>query len=265
MKNKVFIAIILMTTQTFAAKVDPIEEDRNLFLNQDKSQILDDKDAYKFPEIYQQSEALIRDTDSRTNIKGEPYYTRLDSSRFALSYTFSQDYEDPGKVVMFDTTYLNQFDNSYQNMWWGIQFKRTSADYSAIADARVNSTGSSDSVADLSRGDNEQILNQFGAGVAHRFKILSQVYDTDRLFEMITVFFNYTIHQDSTDDEQYTGFGYNAEYLFAYRSSKRFYYGTKLTYNWAQVLRTQQDEEDVIDRSLVFGWTTVGFELGYFF
>jgi hypothetical protein len=82
---------------------------------------------------------------------------------------------------------------------------------------------------------------------------------------MVSVFGNYNFHADSTDSESYSGFGYTAEYSLSYRSSKRFFYGGKISYNWALVDRSQVDEEDLTERSLVFGWTTVGFEFGYFF
>jgi len=104
-----------------------------------------------------------------------------------------------------------------------------------------------------------------GLGAGYRFRALSSQFFTDRFFENISVFGNYMFHSDGTNQEKYKGYGYTAEYGLNYRSSKKLFYGGKLSYNWAMVERAPIDDESLSARSLVFGWLTFGFELGYYF
>jgi hypothetical protein len=243
-----------------------IELDRETLLtntSQDSTPTINEAD--RFPEIYNFNDSALRDRSDETGVHSEAYFTQQDSSSLSISAHFSYDYEDLSKVQSYELIYQNRFDNSYQDLWWGAQVKYASAKYSAIADERTSSTGSADSVASIKRNDELQTFSIFGVGLGNRFKALSNAFGTNRFYEMIMVYGNYILHSDATDQEKYTGYGYNADYLFSYRQNNGLFYGAKISYNWLFVQKAQKNEEKLIDRSLVFGWTSIGLEIGYYF
>ncbi len=219
----------------------------------------------EYPEIHQSEESILREYSSSTGTYSDPYYTKNDNGVFSLSYSLATSYDEPSSLASFEGTYLNAFDTSYQNLWWGVQLRRTAANYDAIADERTSSSGDTNSVANTTRGSNQQVLLSLGLGLSYRLKALTYAFDVERLFETTSFFLSYIGHKDSTDDETYRGYGYNAEYVFAYRTSKSFYYGLKLSYHWVLLERAAIDEETLADRSLIFGWTSLGVDFGYIF
>lgn len=256
------IAILLLSPLAFANQA---ERDRRILLNTEDSVNPSTEELNQYPEIYLDSDSIISERNTETGIIEDPFYTRNDDVFFSLSYQFSYDYEAPTKISAIEGSYKQRFDNSYQMLWYGVQIKRTTANYDAIAEERTSDSGDANSVANTQRDSNSQALTTIGFGLGHRFKTLSEAFNSDRFFEMIMVYGNYIFHADSTDTEQYRGYGYNADYSLLYRSSKSMTYGFKISYNWATVERPVVDEEKLPDRTLVFGWTALGFELGYFF
>jgi len=258
------ILLYLFSIAAFATEENK-DRDREILLSEPKSENISAEDLNKFPEVYQFTDSVLSERDSETGINSEAYYTRQDRNRVSISYSLSQDYEDPTKVQTADIMYFNQFNDSYRLFWWGVQAKITSARYDAIAEERVSLSGDANSDANTTRDQELQSFTILGVGLAHRFKVLSEAFGTDRMFEFISVFGNYILHVDSTDEERYTGFGYTAEYNLSRRTGEGFFYGGKVSYNWALVQRPQVDEEKLADRSLVFGWTSFGLEIGYIF
>lgn len=235
------------------------ERDEELMLKQIPKDRITTSDINDYPEIYLTDESILEDTSSSTGLVNDSYYTGLDSSRMSLSMNYSQDYEDPTKVTMFDFQYHSRLDNSYRLYWWTFQIKTATAKYSAVAEESTSNTTAGE------RGDNLQGFNIFGLGLSHRFRALASQFLTDRFFENVSVYGNYVLHADETDSERYTGYGYTAEYGLNYRSSKSLFYGGKLSYNWAWVERGKEGDENLQARTLTFGWLTLGIELGYYF
>ncbi len=265
MKKLIYLIFILTQLTAFAAD-DSEKRDRELLLSNPKDQNITAEQLNKYPEIYQFTDSVLSERSNETGMIGDAYYTREDNNRLSLSYSLSFDYEDFTKIQTADFVYLNQFDDSYQYLWWGVHAKATIAKYSAIADERTSTSGDPDSVANTTRNDEIQNFNLFGVGLGHRFKVLSEAFGTQRMFEIISVFANYVIHLDNTDKQRYTGYGLTTEYSLSRRSRSGFFYGGKLSYNWALVEKPAVTEEQKLaDRSLVFGWTTFGLEIGYIF
>lgn len=258
--------LIILASISFPSLADGnLHRDRELLLDNPKGESINGVELSTYPELYLEENSVLKELDRSSGLYSEPYYTRQDSTRLAFSYSFSVDYEDLSKVQSFDASYSKQFNNTYKDFWWGVQFLRTSAKYDAIADERTSSSSDPNSVAGTARRDNLQTFSIFGFGLSHRFKTLSHAWDSDRFFEFISVYANYVFHNDQTDDEKYSGLGYSANYSLTYRSSERIFYGIKLSYDWVLVDKPQVDEEELEDRSLVFGWTSIGFEAGYIF
>ncbi len=262
---KILLILLPFITASHVFAQEILEQDREELLRRLINEKISREELNKYPEIYQFSDSVLSERSIETGIRSDAYYTRQDDRRFSLSYSFSYDYEDITKIQTFDLNYFNQFDNSYRQMWWGAQIKSTTAKYDAIADERTSTSGNSNSVANTTRNSELQSFTIMGLGLGHRFKILAEAFDTQRMFEFIAVYANYILHVDNTNSDTYSGYGYNAEYSINRRTNGGFFYGAKLSYNWALVEKAPVDDEKLNDRSLVFGWTSVGFELGYIF
>lgn len=234
--------------------------ERRLLLKTYNPDDVNAKDLNQLPEVYLAEQSALQDKIDEHGIPGDSYYTGSDDVRVSASLNYSQDYEDPTKVQMIDLQYLSRFDESYREYWWGVQLKRTVAKYSAVAEESTSNTLTNE------RADSSQSFTIAGFGLGHRFRALSSHFFTDRFFENVHVFGNYVIHLDSAESERYQGYGYSAEYGLNYRSQYNLFYGGKLSYNWALVERQKKSsDEDLESRSLVFGWFTLGFELGFYF
>jgi len=257
---KVIILITLFILQSCSlGGQSNAERDEELLLKQIPTNDFSTGELNSYPDVFLSEDSILQETDTSTGMVEDSYYTGNDSTRVSISLNYSQDYEDPTKVQMVDFQYLSRLDASYRQYWWGLQFKRTTAKYSAIAEE-----SDSDNLA-AERASNIHSFTIVGFGISHRFRALASQAFTDRFFENVSVYGNYMFHSDGTNDERYTGYGYTAEYGLNYRSSQRFFYGGKISYNWAMVERSAVDDESLSARSLVFGWLTFGLELGYYF
>lgn len=259
------IVFIIFTLTLSIAQANQADRDRRILLKPSDSVTPTTRDLNSYPDIYLSKDSIIADRNLDTGVIDDPFHTLNDKGMVSFSYQFSYDYEDFTKISSFEASYKHKFEESYTEMWYGVQLKRTTAKYDAVAEERVSASGNTNSVATEIREENLQSLTSIGLGLGHRFKTLSLAFDSSRIFETLMVYGNYVFHVDSTDSEKYTGFGYNADYSLLYRSSKSMTYGMKLSYNWAMVERERVDDEKLPDRTLVFGWTALGFELGYYF
>lgn len=254
MKKILLIILVVSTDNIYCNEIH--NRDRELLLSHPKNKEVETSLLKKYPESYQAFDSLLQERNKSSGLNSPAYFTAQDSSRFSVSYSLSQDFEDFTKVQSFDLTYLNQFDNSFRELWWGVQLKSTTAKYNAIADENPSAV----------RGDNLQSLASIGAGIAHRFKALSVAFKTQRTFEILSFFTNYISHLDNTDSAPYTGYGLTTKYTLSRRTSQNFFYAANFSYDWAFVEKTTpRKKESLTDRSLVFAWTTFGLELGYIF
>ena len=200
----------------------------------------------------------MQEVDSSLGIVEDAYFTGNDGSRFALGYNLALDFESLTKIQSFDFIYSSRLSESYRMYWWSLHFQSLTAKYNAIAN-------DSESNPEASRSDSDQNMTLFGLGIGHRFRALAGTMSA-RYFETVNVFGNYVSHLDSSTEDRYQGYGYSAEYTLHYRSGERLTYGLKFSYNWALVDRDKKnDDESLSERSLVFGWSTLGLELGYYF
>lgn len=229
------------------------KRDRELLLQKNRDEKISLEEVYKFPEVYEYNSRLLKDLNSSSGLYSDTYYTRYDTGRFSLNYDAAFDFDNFSNIQGLALQYARSFKDSYRDFWWGLQFKYTTAQIEAI----------NDNIS--SEEEDTQDFSFFGFGFGHQFYNIGKLFDSDRVFEIVTVHLNYVLHTDQLNQENYTGFGYNADYSLNYRLSKDYYYGIRLSYNWVFVERPQEESEPLTDRSKVFGWTTMGFELGYLF
>lgn len=257
---KLFSLIILLTS----INAFSLEGDKERLLKmesiKDKSfeELVEDKDTYLT------HESILEFGDSETNLTSDAFYTAFDNWRISLGYGFSADYEDLNKVQAVDFTYLQRI-HSYKGLWWSWQAKSLQAKFNAISDEHGGSSTLATAENNFTRFDSTQTMTALGIGMAYRFKALGNIFNTDKVFEVVHSHLNYIISKDSLTAQQYSGYGVTSEYGLHYRSGQNFFYGFKLVHNLALLERAPEDEETRQDRSLVFGWLNFGLEFGYYY
>lgn len=256
--KKILISLSIFSLSSLSMALNESKIMREELLRQENLSNITQKKINTIPEKYLYDESVIKDYDSSLGIISDAYYTGSDEARISISIGLSQDYEDPSKVTSYDLMYFNKISNSYTKTWMAFQLKRTTANFSAISDEKNNQDG-------LPRLDNIQAFTMAGAGVAYRFNTIGNLFNSQRTSELVSALANYVVHLDKSNDTNYAGYGLTTEYGINYRVSRSFFAGTKLSYNWATVERKDEGDEKLIDRSLVFGWLTLGIELGYYF
>jgi len=215
-------------------------------------------------EVYLEKESLIRDVNQQSGVLSDYYYTRKDSGRLSLAYHTSHDYENFSKLYTLDIQVMKKI-TSYKDQWWGVQLKRVVAQYNALADELESTSTHPDADSQTERRDALQSMTIFGLGVGYRFNILSEFFKTNRVFEQVMAYGNYIYHLDGKNDNKYRGYGATMEYGIHRRVGESFFAGGKLSYNLASLERSKKSDEDKTDRSLVFRWTSIGFEVGYYY
>lgn len=215
-------------------------------------------------EILLEKESLINEIDKERGVYTERFYTRKDSGRLSFAYHVSHDYEKLSKLYALDLQVIKKV-NSYKDTWWGFQFKRVVAQYNALANELEVTSSHPDADSKLERRNALQSMTILGLGVGYRFKILTQFFETNRVFEHIMAYGNYIFHLDGETEEKYRGYGATMEYGLHRRVGESFFAGGKLSYNLASLERAAKTDEDKIDRSLVFRWTSIGLEVGYYY
>ena len=267
---KTFIILILLvnSTQSNAQSKKSTNArtkvDRDLLFEQEDFKRVNPRRAQNIPEVYLHNESFLKEEESSTGLYSDLYYTKLDSGRLSFAYHISHDYEEFSKLQIIDFQFMKKV-NSYKDQWWGLQVKQITAKYTALADELTSTTGNTDADANTRRFDNQQSMTIFGFGYGYRFKALTAMINSDRVFESVMAYANYISHFDSTNSKNYNGFGLTTEYGIQKRMSEGFFSGIKIGYNIASLVRPATSDEKKSDRSLIFKWTSLGFEFGYYF
>lgn len=213
------------------------------------AQIKEDKEIFLFNESL-----LVEDQCGYM----ETSYTGLDNNRFSIGAHISSNYTDPGELSALEIQFSRQLD-SFTGTWISFLAKSTKAKYEALADEIQSDNG------DIRREGKDQSFTTVGLGAGYRFKLFSKAFGFERIFETADAYLTYNMHLDSSDDVKYNGFGIQTDYGIHYRAAENFFYGTKLSYSILSVQRSAEEDEKLEDRSLVFGWLSLGFELGYYY
>jgi len=252
------LIFILSTSSVFADA-----QESALLFKQESNKSLSPAVITSNPDVYLSNESMLRDSAGEEGIYSERYYTREDNLRLSIGYQISQDFEELSKLSIIDIQLHKKMD-SYKDQWWGVQLKSISGEYNIFADELDDNT---DPLSDgaIKRGLNTQTMTVIGLGLGYRFKTLSQMFNSDRVFENIMVFGNYVTNLDGATSKKYAGYGLTAEYSVQRRMSESMFINLKLGYNIASLVRAAESDEKQEDRSLVFRWTTLGFDFGYYF
>lgn len=188
----------------------------------------------------------------------EAIYTGADRNRFSIGAHVSSNYKDPGELSSLEILFSRQLE-TFTELWISLMLKNTKANYEAVAEEIQSANG------DVEREGSDQSFTTVGAGGGYRFKALSKAFGFTRVFETVDAYLTYNLHLDGAADARYQGFGLQTDYGLHYREAESFFYGAKLSYNISTVKRSAEEDEKLIERSLVFGWLSLGFELGYYY
>ncbi len=249
-----YIFLLLFPLSAFADFYDLPEEE----LNPDSEEVLIRK-----PEKYLRHESMIYDLDTDLGIKDQRRYTGEDRNRLSISGHVSGNYEQFGDLFGGDIAYLRR-STRYHQLWWGAQFFQHRTYFDAITQNPANRGTNSDG-SFRRPGDVRNTVMAAGLGVGHRFKLLLDFFPTEDVYENIDVFVNGVQLNESFIDREYRGYGLTANYGIHKRTSTSFFWGGKMSYNFASVTRRPIANEPKRARSLTLGWLSFALELGIFF
>lgn len=250
-----YLLLLLLPLNVFADVLKPSAEE----LNPEAEEILINK-----PEKYLRNQSMIYDFNSDLGIKDQRRYTGTDKNRFSMAGHLYGNYEQLGDLLGGEAVYMRK-STSYNEIWYGLQLFRHTTIFSAITQ---NHTEGSDANAEVNfqrENTSEATVTGLGAGVGYRFRFLADAINRDDIFETVDVFLNAIQMNDSFIDETYQGYGLTTNYGIHKRSSTRFFYGGKISYNIASVTRPAIGTESKSDRSLTLGWLSLAFELGFYY
>jgi hypothetical protein len=254
-----FIFILLLISQSLlAADVFDLPEEE---INPETEQIL-----IKKPEKYLRNESMIYDLNTDLGIKDQRRYTGTDKNKFSVAGHISADYEHFNDILGIDFNYMRRSDR-YNRIWYGFQLFQHRTFFDAITQNKEASAGDDpNSDSQFQRPNNtKNNLLAGGLGVGYRFKLLMDFFPTEDVFETVDVFANYITLDETFIKRKYKGYGLTTNYSITKRSSTRYFYGAKFSYNVATVTRDAIGDEGKSDRSFALGWLSAAFEMGFFF
>lgn len=258
----ILFSLIFLNFAIAQTKVDDNNYERERLFDRPNPKSLKSSDIKNYKEVFLHEDSLLME-ETDNGLFADDFYTANDNNHFFLSYQFSSDYDEMNKVTSLEMGYQYKL-SGFTDMWFTGILKRTIAQYDAIAE-ELDSSSDSDADGSVTRFDAQQSLTTIGFGIGYRFRALTDFTKNPRFFETAYAVMNYNAHLDNKTAIKYNGYGMNMDYGLHYRISNTFHYGMKLSYNVVTVTREPKDDEKKPDRSLVFGWTAIGFEIGYFY
>ena len=255
---KYLILFILFSQSAFAlSPLDLSYEERN----PETEDVL-----IKRPEKFLRNESLMYDLNTDLGIRDQRKYTGKDKNRFAVAGHVSGDYERINYILGLEFNYMRRTEK-YNQIWYGVQLFQHRTFFNAITQNQVAQTSDNPNDESKYQRPNNSLnhLSGMGAGVGYRFKLLTEFYPTEDVFETVDVFTNYLTMDETYIDQKYTGYGLSTNYGIHKRTSTKYFYGGKASYNIGYVTRDAIGTESKGDRSFSIGWFSLAFEMGIFY
>ncbi len=222
--------------------------------------------AKQSPHKYLVEDSIVYDLNSNSQLKEDVTFTGNDNDRLAGSYHFHYEYSKITSVNGFQLSYAKKFGS----LWYEAFYQQLSGTFSGLAENQTpqSPTANSNPYAE-SRNyrptDSSADLTLYGLGVGHRFKFFLDYFDTYDLFETINLYLTYNTLNDEFTAQSYSGWGLKADYGIHKRVNSSFFIGGRFSYNWAQVQRTEINDERADDRRLMLSWLNIAFEMGFYY
>lgn len=255
---KLLILLLILSQSAFS--LDPYE-----LSDEEKNPSTEDVLIRK-PEKYLRHDSMIYDFNTNLGIKDQRKFTGTDKNRISIGGHISADYEHFSDIVGVDFNYMRKSD-SYSQLWYGFQFFQQKTYFDNITQNQDPKVGANPNAESSFQRPNNVKSSVFagGLGIGYRFKLLMEFFPTDDVFESVDVFANYVTMDETFISQKYAGYGLTTTYGIHKRASTKFFYGGKLSYNFASVTREALGTEGKSDRSFALGWMTLGLDLGLFF
>ncbi len=216
------------------------------------------------PEFYLQEEHIVYDYDSSTGLRDNFTYTGYDKHRMLVGAHINHDLIKAADLLGLDLSYGLKLGS----VWALFNFSIFKSRFDLVAENNNSGASGENTEAEgkYSRaGDVGTTIQQIALGAGKRFRLASDFFNSDSFFESINVYASYNIFQDELRKIDYSGYGLRADYELQHRTAAQFFYGVKLSYNWAIVQREKIDLEPHNERSLSLSWLSAGLFLGLFY
>ncbi len=255
---KYFLLFLIFSQSALATAPLELSEEE---LNPETQEVL-----IKRPEQYLRHESMIYDFNNDLGIKDQRKYTGTDRNKFAVAGHLSSDYEHLTNILGAEVNYMRRTER-YNQIWYGFQLFQHNTFFDAITQNKTASSGANaNSDSQFQRPNNtKNKIFAGGLGVGYRFKLLLEFFPTEDVFETIDVYANYLTLNETFINRNYQGYGLTTNYSIHKRSSSKYFYGGKFSYNVASVTRAAIGNESKSDRSFALGWLSVAFEMGFFY
>lgn len=193
------------------------------------------------------SASTFLERNSKTGVLDTQYSTLKDSSRWTLAVHMNGDPMSPMDYMNFELIYSKKMEYCWLDFF---------ASSSSGTASTYTSMGS----------DTKESLISGGIGVSYRFRFLQNVIKSNRVFETTGASLAYYGFTENVTGQNYSGGGIKVDYGIHYRSSSKFHFGVRFTYNLGTVFRAELTPgESSSSRSLTLSWTSLAAEIGYYF
>lgn len=251
------LILLLVPTLSFAADFRYLSDEE---VNPDTEEVL-----IKKPEKYLRDESMIYDLNTDLGIKDQRRYTGADDNKIGIAGHISGDYEHFNDILGFEFNFMHRT-RTYSRLWYGVQLFQHNTYFDSITQNHNGASSNPNAEVNTRRPNNTKAsVFAGGPGIGYRFKLLQEFFETEDVFETVDVYVNYLTFDDKYIKQKYQGYGLTTNYGIHKRSSTRYFYGGKLSYNIASVTRDAIGTESKSDRSFALGWLSIGVEIGFFF
>lgn len=222
-------------------------------LNTDRVKTFTSKDLEKIDS--QKRGTVLKRRDFNTGLFLEDYNTNTDRARVSFIYHFNKDIADPTSLQSMEFIYAFQ----QNNYWYEFFGQRISARLEEFSEAGANSIGTNEVQL------KDSILS-FGGSLAMRGQWIQDLVNSKKMFTTTSAGIGYYSFSETSQVQTYNGPGLKLDFGFHRRSTPKFHYGAKMTYQIATVKREVAFEgETSSQRSLTLSWLTFGFDLSFYF
>jgi hypothetical protein len=226
------------------------------------------QDVKEQKEILLLEDSILEDIDKVVGLKNTDHFTKWDNTRLSINYHTTVDITKIQTLSSFDIKFSRKMQH-FTGLWWSFLAKKTFANFDAVSENPTPDAAadpSSDRFPNNARpATSKQDILQVGLGLSYRFKFILPWREVKNFFEEIHVLLSAVSHTEGFSKLDYSGYGLIVEYEIYKRSSKKFFYGGKLSYNIADVTREVPSALDLNDGRLLLSWMSLGFNMGFYF
>lgn len=262
MNKKILFLLFFFSPMSFAHYDTAIEE----VFDPDQEYKFKTQDINKKSEKYKADEALIFVPDKELGVGGDTRFTLIDKNHFTLSYDLHHDFEKLNTIRSFEFSYHRRADH-YSKFWWGPHVYSMNANNSEIMGQPLPYSLNKNAEANIQRDESDKMeIMGYGLGMGYRFKLLFDLWSKEKdFFEYVFAYFDKVSLFDEVTTKFYNGYGTTIDYHIQHRIRTQFYYGMKISYHLISVMRPAIGSEEQEERTINPSWTTLGFEIGYYF